>query len=69
MICLRTMSRSRATSSNRTQYVTKNGEVSPTFYTTTDSEGRFSFDLSEKVTYEIDAQLFWLAAGGVRVRV
>ena len=51
------------------QYVTKNGEVSPTFYTTTDSEGRFSFDLSEKVTNEVDAPPFWLAAGGVRVRV
>ncbi|MGY6464413.1 Rib/alpha-like domain-containing protein [Corynebacterium sp. UMB8791] len=51
------------------QYVTKNGEVSPTFYTTTDSEGRFSFDLSENVTNEVDAPPFWLAAGGVRVRV
>ncbi len=51
------------------QYVTKNGEVSPTFYTTTDSEGRFSFDLSEKVTNGVDAPPFWLAAGGVRVRV
>ena len=51
------------------QYVTKNGEVSPTFYTTTDSEGRFSFDLSENVTNEVDAPPFWLAAGGVCVRV
>ena len=51
------------------QYVTKNGEVSPTFYTTTDSEGRFSFDLSENVTNEVDAPPFWLAPGGVRVRV
>ncbi|MCQ4608244.1 Rib/alpha-like domain-containing protein [Corynebacterium pseudogenitalium] len=51
------------------QYVTHKGEVSPTFYTTTDSEGRFSFDLSEKVTNEVDAPPFWLAAGGVRVRV
>ena len=51
------------------QYVTHKGEVSPTFYTTTDSEGRFSFDLSEKVTNEVDAPPFWLAPGGVRVRV
>ncbi|MDK8244867.1 putative Ig domain-containing protein, partial [Corynebacterium sp. UMB10321] len=51
------------------QYVTGKGEVSPTFYTTTDSEGRFSFDLSEKVTNEVDAPPFWLPDSSVRVRV
>ena len=43
------------------QYVNGKGEVSPTFYTLTDSEGRFSFDLSEKVTNEYDAPRFYLA--------
>ncbi|WP_421628658.1 Ig domain-containing protein [Corynebacterium pseudogenitalium] len=52
------------------QYVNGKGEVSPTFYTLTDSEGRFSFDLSEKVTNEYDAPAFYLAGDpNFRVRV
>ena len=52
------------------QYVTGKGEVSPVFYTLTDSEGRFSFDLSENVTNEYDAPAFHLAGdSNLRVRV
>ncbi|WP_210385509.1 Ig domain-containing protein, partial [Corynebacterium sp. HMSC08D02] len=52
------------------QYVNGKGEVSPTFYTLTDSEGRFSFDLSEKVTNEYDAPAFNLAGdSNFKVRV
>ena len=52
------------------QYVTGKGEVSPVFYTLTDSEGRFSFDLSESVTNEHDAPAFYLAGdSNFRVRV
>ncbi|MCQ4614365.1 Rib/alpha-like domain-containing protein [Corynebacterium pseudogenitalium] len=52
------------------QYVNGKGEVSPTFYTLTDSEGRFSFDLSEKVTNEYDAPAFYLAGDSdFKVRV
>ncbi|MCG7237272.1 putative Ig domain-containing protein, partial [Corynebacterium sp. ACRQP] len=52
------------------QYVNKNGEVSPTFYTLTDSEGRFSFDLSESVTDPIGAPRWYLAGDSdFKVRV
>ncbi|MCO6395503.1 hypothetical protein JMN37_11115, partial [Corynebacterium sp. MC-18] len=52
------------------QYVTGKGEVSPTFYTTTDSEGRFSFDLRRGVTDKVGAPAFHLAgASNFRVRV
>ena len=54
------------------QYVTGRGEVSPTFYTITDSEGRFSFDLTRAVTDKVGAPPFQLAgtdAGRMRVRV
>ncbi|MDK8242006.1 YPDG domain-containing protein [Corynebacterium coyleae] len=52
------------------QYVTGKGEVSPVFYTLTDPEGRFSFDLSESVTNEYDAPAFHLAGdSNFRVRV
>ena len=53
------------------QYVTGKGEVSPTFYTTTDSEGRFSFDLTRAVTDKVSAPPFHLAGDSdfkVRVR-
>ncbi|MGV0372513.1 putative Ig domain-containing protein, partial [Corynebacterium pilbarense] len=52
------------------QYVTGKGEVSPTFYTTTDSEGRFSFDLTRAVTDKVSAPPFHLAgASDFKVRV
>ena len=43
------------------QYVTGKNEVSPVFYTLTDSEGRFSFDLTRKVTDRVGAPAFNLA--------
>ena len=52
------------------QYVTGKGEVSPTFYTLTDSEGRFSFDLSESVTDPVGAPRWYLAGDSdFKVRV
>ena len=54
------------------QYVTGKNEVSPVFYTLTDSEGRFSFDLTRKVTDRVHAPAFHLAGvqgGKTRVRV
>ena len=52
------------------QYVTGKGEVSPTFYTTTDSEGRFSFDLTRAVTDKVSAPPFHLAGDSdFKVRV
>ena len=52
------------------QYVTGKNEVSPVFYTLTDSEGRFSFDLTRKVTDRVGAPAFNLAgASKFKVRV
>ncbi len=52
------------------QYVTGKGEVSPTFYTLTDSEGRFSFDLTRAVTDRVGAPAFHLAGDSdFKVRV
>ncbi|SQG63611.1 cell surface protein [Corynebacterium renale] len=51
------------------QYVTGKGVVSPTFYTLTDSEGRFSFDLSQSITGPAGAPEFDLTDSNVRVRV
>ena len=54
------------------QYVTGKNEVSPVFDTLTDSEGRFSFDLTRKVTDRVHAPAFHLAGvqgGKTRVRV
>ncbi|OIR46039.1 YPDG domain-containing protein [Corynebacterium sp. NML130628] len=52
------------------QYVTGKGEVSPTFYTITDSEGRFSFDLTRPVTDKVGAPAFHLAGNSsFKVRV
>ncbi|MDC7108473.1 Ig domain-containing protein, partial [Corynebacterium afermentans] len=52
------------------QYVTGKGEVSPVFYTLTDSEGRFSFDLTRAVTDRVGAPAFNLAGDSdFKVRV
>ncbi|RUQ12563.1 hypothetical protein D8M31_06085, partial [Corynebacterium genitalium] len=52
------------------QYVTGKGEVSPVFYTLTDSEGRFSFDLTHAVTDRVGAPAFNLAGDSdFKVRV
>ena len=54
------------------QYVNGKNEVSPVFYTTTDSEGRFSFDLSKSFLSRVSAPEFRLngiEGGKTRVRV
>ncbi|SQG63999.1 cell surface protein [Corynebacterium renale] len=51
------------------QYVTGRGEVSPIFYTVTDGQGRFSFDLSEQVTGPRGIPAFGLTDSDSRVRV
>ena len=52
------------------QYVTGKNEVSPVFYTLTDSEGKFSFDLTRGVTDRVHAPEFNLAGDSkFKVRV